>query len=183
MNRIFNYAQFSELGFKVKQLFASYLGSARASRADCGASPQSIPLNAARQRRSAKKFAMAEAPSPAREARALPRRCRRLLRLGIAFHVATFAACETSNYIPPVTSTMTGTGSRAKQSANSATLERGRTLFVHRCIECHTLPPMWKYSREDWPQIVSDMSHRASLKPQEREAVIAYILAVRKNER
>jgi hypothetical protein len=42
---------------------------------------------------------------------------------------------------------------------------------------------MWKYSREDWPQIVSDMSHRASLKPQEREAVIAYILAVRKNER
>ncbi len=52
-------------------------------------------------------------------------------------------------------------------------------LFVHRCIECHTLPPIWKYSREDWPKIVNDMSHRASLKPAEREAVIAYILAVR----
>ena len=55
-------------------------------------------------------------------------------------------------------------------------------LFVHRCIECHTLPPIWKYSRDDWPKIVNDMSHRASLKPQEREAVIAYILAVRASE-
>src|SRR5881394_3491129 len=36
------------------------------------------------------------------------------------------ASCETGNYIPPVTPTMTGTGSRAKQGANSATLERGR---------------------------------------------------------
>ncbi len=94
--------------------------------------------------------------------------------------ICLFLGCETSNYIPPVTSAMTGTGSRAKQGANSATLERGRTLFAHRCIECHTLPPIWKYSREDWPQIVNDMSHRASLKPEEREAVIAYILAVRK---
>jgi hypothetical protein len=183
MNRIFNYAQFSELGFKVKQLFASYLGSARASRAGDGASAIANFFADLRCLAAFNGIDCGEAPQSAREARALPRRCCRLLRLGIAFHVATFAACETSNYIPPVTSTMTGTGSRAKQSANSATLERGRTLFVHRCIECHTLPPMWKYSREDWPQIVSDMSHRASLKPQEREAVIAYILAVRKNER
>jgi mono/diheme cytochrome c family protein len=118
----------------------------------------------------------------AREARALPRKYRRLLRLGIALYVTTFAACETSNYIPPVTPTMMGTGLRAKQGMNSAILERGRTLFAHRCIECHTLPPMWKYSREDWPQIVNDMSHRASLKPEDREAVIAYILAVRASE-
>jgi hypothetical protein len=53
-------------------------------------------------------------------------------------------------------------------------------LFVHRCIECHTLPPIWKYSREDWPKIVNDMSRRASLKPAERDAVIAYILAARR---
>jgi hypothetical protein len=56
-------------------------------------------------------------------------------------------------------------------------------LFVHRCIECHTLPAIWKYSGEDWPKIVNDMSHRASLKPADREAVIAYILAVRASER
>ena len=85
-----------------------------------------------------------------------------------------FVSCETANYAPPVTST-----SRT-QAVDLPNLERGRTLFVHRCIECHTLPAIWKYSREDWPKIVNDMSHRASLKPAEREAVIAYILAVRK---
>jgi hypothetical protein len=82
-------------------------------------------------------------------------------------------SCETANYAPRVTSTS------RKQAVDLPKLERGRMLYVHRCIECHTLPPIWKYSREDWPKIVSDMSHRASLKPAEREAVTAYILAVR----
>jgi hypothetical protein len=163
----------------MKSRFASYLGSARASRADCGASSQSIPLNTGRKRKSAKEFAMAGAPSPAREARALPETYRQLLRLVIAFYVATFAACETANYAPPVTLAMTRIRAREKQNVDFTKLERGRTLFVHRCLECHTLPAMWKYSREDWPQIVNDMSHRASLKPEDRDAVIAYILAVR----
>jgi len=73
--------------------------------------------------------------------------------------------------------------SPAKSATGVSALERGRTLFAHRCIECHTLPPMWKYSREDWPHIVNDMSHRASLKPEERESIIAYILAARASER
>jgi cytochrome c2 len=81
-----------------------------------------------------------------------------------------FAGCETANYAPPIRST----------SRDVSQLERGRQLFVRRCIECHTLPPIWKYSNDDWPKIVNDMSHRASLKPADREAVIAYILAARK---
>jgi trimethylamine-N-oxide reductase (cytochrome c) len=88
-------------------------------------------------------------------------------------------SCETSNYAPPVTPAMTRSTSGAKQDVD---LKRGRTLFVHRCIECHTLPPIWKYSDDDWPKIVNSMSHRASLTPSEREAVIAYILAARATE-
>ena len=87
-------------------------------------------------------------------------------------------SCESINYVPPVTSQMATP--RKGQHVDLAMLREGRTLFVHRCIECHTLPPIWKYSREDWPKIVNDMSHRASLKPADRDAVIAYILAVRK---
>jgi mono/diheme cytochrome c family protein len=87
--------------------------------------------------------------------------------------------CETSNYAPPVTPAMARSTSHVKQDVD---LKRGRTLFVHRCIECHTLPAIWKYSDEDWPKIVNSMSHRASLSSAEREAVIAYILAVRKQE-
>src|SRR2546430_7548230 len=48
------------------------LGSARASRAHCGASPQLLGKE---------KFAMARAPSPAREARALPRFARHATHL------------------------------------------------------------------------------------------------------
>jgi cbb3-type cytochrome oxidase cytochrome c subunit len=89
-------------------------------------------------------------------------------------------SCESINYVPPVTSQMTT--AKKGQHVDLATLLQGRTLFVHRCIECHTLPVLWRYSTEDWPGIVDSMSRRASLKPAEREAVVAYILGVRSTE-
>jgi len=89
-------------------------------------------------------------------------------------------SCESINYVPPVTSQMTT--ARKGQHVDFATLREGRTLLVHRCIECHTLPLLWRYSTKDWPGIVDSMSHRASLKPADREAIVAYILAVRSAE-
>jgi hypothetical protein len=88
--------------------------------------------------------------------------------------------CELTNYVPPVTSQMAT--ARKGQHVDLAMLREGRTLFVHRCIECHTLPVLWHYRTDDWPDIVNSMSHRASLKPAEREAIVAYILAVRTAE-
>ncbi len=113
----------------------------------------------------------------------LPSRSENAIHLKLSILVAFIFlfGCETSNYAPPVTTEMARTAS-AKKQIDQSQLEHGRALFVHRCIGCHTLPPMWKYSRQDWPQIVNDMSHRASLKPEERAAVIAYILAVRASE-
>jgi hypothetical protein len=87
-------------------------------------------------------------------------------------------SCESTNYAPPVTPQMAAASQR-KQYVDLSSLRQGRTLFVHRCIECHTLPAIWKYSRADWPGIVNSMSHRASLKPAERDAIIVYILAAR----
>ena len=90
---------------------------------------------------------------------------------------ACLLACESVNYEPPVTPQMaTATKERP---VNVAMLREGRTLLVHRCIECHTLPPLWHYKIDDWPGIVDSMSHRASLKPADRDAIVAYILAVR----
>src|SRR5437868_331105 len=60
-----------------------------------------------------------------------------------------------------------------------AQLQHGRTLFASRCIECHTLPALTAHSEAQWPQVVNTMAARASLKPAEREAVLAYILAAR----
>jgi hypothetical protein len=161
---------------------SSCLGSARATRASDGTLAIANFPAGIRGSFESDKIDCGEAPQSTREARALPGTCCQFLRLVTAFYVATFAACETANYAPPVTPTMTRSTSRSKQEVRVIKLERGRDLFVHRCIECHTLPPMWKYSRDDWPKIVNDMSHRASLKPEERDAVIAYILAVRASE-
>jgi hypothetical protein len=113
------------------------------------------------------------------------------LRLPLAIALSFFNGCETSNYVPPVTPQMVTAISRNGTHVDPSTslrtsvaeLREGRALFVHRCIECHTLPALWRYTPNDWAQIVNSMSHRASLKPAERGAVIAYILAVRANER
>jgi cytochrome c2 len=86
-------------------------------------------------------------------------------------------ACESVNYVPPVTSQMAAATEGLR--VDVATLRDGRTLLVHRCIECHTLPPLWHYALEDWPNIINSMAHRASLKPAERDAIVAYVRAVR----
>jgi hypothetical protein len=167
---------------KARSFLASLLGSARASRADCGASPQSDLLNSALRLASAEKLAMAGAPSPAREARALPNVCRDLAHAIAALCSFAIFGCEsTTNYVPSVTPDMAA-GKKEKQ-VNLVTLNEGRTLFVHRCIECHTLPPLWHYTVQDWREIVKSMSHRASLSPAEREAIVAYIIAVRRQSR
>jgi hypothetical protein len=99
----------------------------------------------------------------------------------VALFVWLFLGCQSERYAapPPVTSQMLEASGGKESRANIAMLSEGRTLFVHRCIECHTLPPVWHYRTDEWPGIVSSMSHRASLKPAEREAIVAYILAVR----
>src|SRR6516162_1977883 len=91
--------------------------------------------------------------------------------------IAGLLACESVNYVPPVTQQIAA--AKKGRRVDVGTLREGRTLLVHRCIECHTLPPLWHYKIDDWPEIVNSMSRRASLNPQERDAIIAYILAVR----
>ena len=97
--------------------------------------------------------------------------------LGLA---CLLVSCESTNYVPAVTSEMAT--ARKGQQVDLEMLREGRRLLVHRCIECHTLPLLWRYRTEDWPAIVDSMSHRSSLKPAEREAIVAYILAVRSTE-
>src|SRR5712692_4573492 len=96
-----------------------------------------------------------------------------------AVSAALFVSCESTSYYTPPVITSKMARARSGQSVDLATLQKGRKLFVHRCIECHSLPPVWHYRIEDWPPIENSMAHRASLKPAEREAIIAYILAVR----
>jgi hypothetical protein len=101
------------------------------------------------------------------------------VRIMLAAAVFILNGCESSNYAPPVTPQMASATSSTIKRVDAATLDQGRTLFVHRCIECHTLPSTWHYTVDDWTQIVDRMAPRANLKKTERDAIIAYIRAVR----
>jgi hypothetical protein len=101
------------------------------------------------------------------------------LSIFLAFLVCVLISCETTRYVPaPITEKMAKKND-GQHIGQTATLLEGRTLFVHRCIECHTLPMVWHYRTDDWPKLVDSMSKRASLKPTERDAILAYIIAAR----
>jgi len=88
------------------------------------------------------------------------------------------SSCGTTSFTPPpVTPELAQTGKG--QHGDIAMLREGRALFVHRCIECHTLPAVSSHSAQQWPRLIDEMAGRASLKPAERKAVLAYILAAR----
>ncbi|MFN2542043.1 MAG: cytochrome c [Chthoniobacterales bacterium] len=93
--------------------------------------------------------------------------------------VCLLCGCEAADYYTPPVATSAITRAQTGRDVDFATLQRGRALFAHRCIQCHTAPSIWYYRAEDWPSIVNSMAHRASLKPAERDAIVAYILAVR----
>jgi hypothetical protein len=98
-------------------------------------------------------------------------------RLAFFLVAACLLGCDSVNHVPPVTPQMAA--ATRERLVNVAMLREGRTLLVHRCTECHTLPPLWHYKTDDSPGIVDRMSHRASLKPADRDAIVAYIVAVR----
>jgi len=97
--------------------------------------------------------------------------------------IANVNSCQTISFAPPprVTPELAQAGGR--QHVDLATLSEGRSLFVSRCIECHTLPMISRFTESDWPCIVHEMGGRAKLKPAERDAVLAYILAVHSQSR
>jgi hypothetical protein len=102
---------------------------------------------------------------------------RQLRKLACFLFAFALVSCESTNYAPPLVTAQMAKG--GGQHADLAMLRDGRTLFVSRCIECHTLPAVRRYSVGDWPKLVDKMSGRASLKPIERDAIIAYIIASR----
>ncbi len=102
----------------------------------------------------------------------------RSMKIVLAFALCALAGCET-DYTPPVVKAQPQTRNRKAKPVDVVQLQEGRRLYGYRCIECHTLPPIWHYSDNEWPKIVDSMAHRAALKPAERDAIVAYIIAAR----
>jgi mono/diheme cytochrome c family protein len=100
---------------------------------------------------------------------------KRFTRLSLSVVILQLLGCQSTSYVPPsVTAEMAKTGNR-----DVVELRQGRTLFVSRCIECHALPSVAAHTVAEWPRLIDEMADRASLKPAEREALVAYIIAAR----
>ena len=90
----------------------------------------------------------------------------------------SFAGCEsTTSNIPPVTPRLVRAGSL--KQADLQVLTKGRSVLLDRCVQCHAPPDAAKFSPERLGRILGVMSSRAHLSPDEREAVLNYLLAVR----
>lgn len=75
--------------------------------------------------------------------------------------------------VPPVSPQMATAVGRP-----SSLLEHGRQLYAGPCTACHSPEPISQYSSAEWHRIMADMGDRAKLSAADREAVLAYVLAV-----
>ena len=64
-------------------------------------------------------------------------------------------------------------------AAPAATVERtstdGRQLYIAKCAKCHKLYDPASYSDAEWKIWMSKMSRKARLKPQQEQAIVAYV--------
>ena len=88
-------------------------------------------------------------------------------------------ACQSnlSSTAPPITPAFVQAG--ARQHADARILAQGRTVLLNRCIQCHKLPDVARYDAAGLKAIVAIMSPRASLTPEQHDAVLKYLLTAR----
>ena len=104
----------------------------------------------------------------------------RLAGLG-AFCLFVIGGCETSpNTAFPTASAVAGRAG-ASQSADIATLERGRKVYTTSCTECHVARRIANYSVVRWQHYIGIMAPRAGLQPSDRAALEAYVVAARES--
>ena len=82
-----------------------------------------------------------------------------------------------ANFAPPPAVSPALISNARSDHVDAEQLQNGRRLFVSRCLECHTLPRVTKYTREQWPHLVSRMSGRANLSASDQEAITFYLRA------
>jgi mono/diheme cytochrome c family protein len=95
-----------------------------------------------------------------------------------AFTLAIFvSACATADFAPPPSVSPSLVTTARADGASAQKLVSGRAIFVSRCLECHTLPPVARYSPDQWPHLVARMADRADLTPDEQGSLTMYLRA------
>lgn len=107
------------------------------------------------------------------------KRCRRAAvrhALAVAAVALLVFSCAPGYRAPPVSPQLVKT-SPAPQSR----LERGYQLHQAKCAKCHPFEDPAAYGVEELShEIMPDMARKSKLEPADAQAVLAYLLAVRK---
>jgi hypothetical protein len=90
---------------------------------------------------------------------------------------AWLGGCQTTDNMVPTAQAL----SLQSGNADLTNLERGRTVLLRSCAECHTLQPIRKYSVNRWHEIVAVMAPRARLSAADRAALEAYLVVARRS--
>jgi mono/diheme cytochrome c family protein len=104
----------------------------------------------------------------------------RLAALG-ALCLLVIGGCETSPNAAFPTASAVAAHAGVAQSADIATLERGRKIYTTSCTECHVARPIANYSVARWQHYVGIMAPRAGLQSSDRAALEAYVVAARQS--
>ena len=56
----------------------------------------------------------------------------------------------------------------------------GKELYTANCNKCHGYPDPHLFADDKWPHTVEEMGEKAKLAPADRQAVLQYILAAKK---
>ena len=62
------------------------------------------------------------------------------------------------------------------------TLSHGRQVYLSRCIQCHNLEPIQRYSQAQWQAIVMEMAVEAKIDTRQTSDLLAYLLTARRVE-
>jgi mono/diheme cytochrome c family protein len=76
---------------------------------------------------------------------------------------------------PPVDQILAGGGE--DDGLRASTLERGRRIYLTKCVACHSPEPINRYALDRWPAIITDMAERSRLVGSEEDDVRAYVEA------
>ena len=58
-------------------------------------------------------------------------------------------------------------------------LIRGREVYLNRCISCHNIEPVARYTQDEWKRIVPDMARESNLDDLQEKDLLSYILIAR----
>jgi len=101
----------------------------------------------------------------------------RLLALLLGSAIACGGCYTLEQAVPPVAD-LVGPGDRA-----TASLNRGRVIYITACAKCHSPTPVRAYTKDRWTElIIPKMAGITKLSADDTAALRSYVLAVLKED-